>query len=489
MNCLSQIRCSCLYHCKNRIKFPSRQRPSFSRFHGSKDHRIESWKESVVTGPKEFVVDTFGDNPAFLLESGKRTDLNSSPNVLAFSGIAGLRNDVIDSIESMGISQPTVIQLKGIPMILKGRNVLCAAQTGSGKTLTYLVPILNILKDEEDSGFMTKFNHPRACIVAPFRELAAQILQVVKSMSHHVSIRSVGCIGGEKDSIMYKRLKERPVDILVGTPGTILDLLRKRRISFLNLRYMVFDEADTMYDSSFKGITDQLLKSALPNAGGYVKGRHRKFVFAAATLPRHGVLNHIKDSIKDISLVTANLHHILPNIQYHFIKTLQPEKPKELLTVLSTRISTNRKVLIFVNTSSTCNWLSGYLSEKGVSHGKLSGKTSPEDRRRILREFKSKENGIVISTDLTSRGLDFPDLHTVINYDCPLNTTDFIHRAGRTGRARAEYVGTPVVYTLLSRNWEVSLARKVQIAAEKRKAISDVHVIKRGQDAAQVIDN
>ena len=516
MHIISSIKLFCFHQCRKPFKFPARQITvgigltfvklgwpekspkvihSVAGFQGRKGSSgkpgsVKKCKEGISAGPKEFVIDTFGNNPAFPIEFGKDRikAKSSSTSILTFSGIDGLRQDVIDSINSLSISQPTVIQLKSIPLILKGKNVLCAAQTGSGKTLAYLVPILNTLKNEEERGWMTRFYHPRVCIIAPFRELAAQILQVVKQLSYQVPFRSIGCIGGEKDRIMYRALREKPVDILVGTPGTVVDLLTRSKISFSNLKFMVFDEVDTMYDASFKGITNELLKSAQSNAGDQSKEGDCKFLFAAATLPKHGVLNHIKDSIKDIVVVTANLHQVLPNIRYHFIKVLQPEKPGELLRVLDSRISINSKVIIFANTSSTCNWLSKYLSEKEISHVKFSGKTSPEERQKILNEFRNKDNGIIVSTDLASRGLDFPDLCHVINYDCPLNTTDFIHRAGRTGRARAEYVGTPVVYTLLSRNWEVSLARKVQFAAEKKKAISDVNIIKRGQDIMQEIE-
>ena len=513
---ISTIKSSCLHRCRKSIRFPVRQITvgkglmyvmlgwpakspkviqsvtGFQRIKGgvSKPDSREKCKEGINAGPKEFVVDTFGDNPAFPVEFGKDSiSAKTSTNILTFSEINGLRKDVIDSIDSLSISQPTVIQLKSIPLILKGKNVLCAAQTGSGKTLAYLVPILNTLKNEEERGLMTRFYHPRACIIAPFRELAAQILQVVKQLSYQVPFRSLGCIGGEKDRIMYKALREKPIDILVGTPGTIIDLLTRNKISFSNLKFMVFDEVDTMYDASFKGITNELIKSVQSNTESQSGEGHCKFLFAAATLPKHGVLNHIKDNIKDVVVVTANLHHVLPNIRYHFIKVLQPEKPEELLRVLDSRIPIDNKVLVFANTSSTCNWLSKYLSGKGISHVKFSGKTPPEERQKILNEFKSKDNGIIVSTDLASRGLDFPDLCHVINYDCPLNTTDFIHRAGRTGRARAEYAGTPVVYTLLSRNWELGLARKVQFSAEKKKAISDVNIIKRGQDIMQEIDN
>ena len=465
-------------------KAPGSMKRSFGN---SKNVNIRT--ESVVTSPKEFVIDISGENPAFGNESEKKRDATNSARALTFPEMANLRKDVINGIDSLNISKPTVIQSKSIPLILKGKSVLCAAQTGSGKTLSYLIPIFNMLKNEEDDGLMTRYQHPCACIIAPFRELAIQILQVVKQMAHQVPLRAVGCIGGEKDKIMYKALREKPVDILVGTPGTVLDLLSRNKISFSNLKYMVIDEVDTMYDASFKEMTSQLLKSVQPNTekdGGRVM-EQCKFVFAAATLPKHGVLSTIKVNVPDMEVVTANLHHILPHVKYHFIKSLQPEKPAELVRILKLKISKDKKAVIFVNNSSTCNWLSKYLNEQEISHFKLSGKNNPEERQKIFREFKSKDSGLIISTDLASRGLDFPDLCYVINYECPLNTTDFIHRAGRTGRARADYFGTPEVYTLLSRNWEVTLARKVESAAKKKKAISDINVIKRGQHMVQLI--
>lgn len=456
---------------------------SEGRFRGSEKNSAKV--ESVVTSPKEFSINVVGGNPAFDFEPGKRDNLkNDNSYIQTFAEISGLRRDVVNGIETLSISQPTVIQSKTIPLVLQGKNVLCAAQTGSGKTLAYLAPVLNVLKNEEDMGFMTRYHHPVACIIAPFRELSAQILQVVKMLSHQVPIRSVGCIGGEKDGIMFRKLRERPVDIIVGTPGTIIDLLRRRKISFSDLKYMVLDEVDTMYDSSYRDMTNQLLKSTQfkTDKDAQVASSQCKFVFAAATLPKHGVLNGIMENIPNMEVVKAKLHHVLPHVKYHFIKSLQPEKPIETVKILKSRISVDRKGIVFVNTSTMGRWLSKYLSEQGIPHLKLLGKDSPEERQKIFKEFRSSCSGIVISTDLASRGLDFPELSFVINYDCPLNTTDFIHRAGRTGRARAEYVITPEIYTLLSRNWEITFARKIQLAAEGRKAVSGIDVIKRKQN-------
>lgn len=505
--------CSCLHKVKHNLLvlrsintrpgIPTR-RPSLAvkrktqgskqNSYGNNGHLKNSIRatESIVTPPKEFLVNSFGFNPAFMGEQDKKSNSQTSIIASTFSEITGLRKDVIDGIESLKISQPTVIQMKTIPLILKGKNVICAAQTGSGKTLAYLIPILNILKNEEESGVMARLQHPRACIIAPFRELGLQILQVVKHLSHQVPLRSVGCVGGEKDSIMFKKLKEKPVDILVGTPGTVADLLRKRKISFDNMKFMVIDEVDTMYDTSFIELTNQLFKNAqsptfVKRSENEMKTDECKFIFAAATLPKHGVLNSIKENVKNVEVVTAKLHHVLPNVNYHFIKCLQPEKPEELIKILSSKISHERKGIIFVNSSVTCKWLSKYFAEKGVPHLKLFGKDNPEERHKIVKEYRSQNSGVIISTDLASRGLDFPDLSFVINYECPLNATDFIHRAGRTGRARAEYSVTPVVYTLLSRNWELILARKIQFAADNRKAIGDVKAIQRKQSLVQIV--
>eukprot|EP00795_Rhopilema_esculentum_P001344 gene1344-15744_t len=444
--------------------------------------RSYSGKESIIAGPNEFEISPSGQNPAFDYISNTDNKIHRlRMDNVTFKGM-GLRSDIIQGLESLKISQPTVIQIKAIPRILEGKNVLCAAQTGSGKTLAYLVPILDVIKRQEENGIMTRFQRPRVCIVAPFRELAVQILTVIKEISHHVPVRSLGCIGGGKDRLMHKGLKERPIDIIVGTPGTVLDLVRKRKIFFTDLNYLVFDEVDTMFDASFKGISNELFDNLSPhinNCGDAKVNFQSKFVFAAATVPKFGVLNKVKAVVKDLEVITSRLHHILPHVKYVFIKALQPDKPSQLIKLLCSRITKEKKSVIFVNSSSTCNWLSKYLEQNSIRHVKLTGKDKPDERHKVFQDLRAGGSEVLLCTDIASRGLDFPDLFYVINYDCPLNPTDFIHRAGRTGRARAEYFGVPEVYTFLSKNWEVMLARKIQSAALSKKEVEDVTVIKR----------
>ena len=439
--------------------------------------------DSIAIGPKEFEIKASGKNPAFEYAESRNENNLSKSNLESFVPTFSnfnLRNDVIQGLESLQISQPTIIQMKGIPAILKGKDVLCAAQTGTGKTLTYLIPIINKFKEDEENGILTRFRRPQICIVAPFRELAVQILHVVKSMSYHAPLRSLGCIGGEKDRIMHRGLKENPIDVIVGTPGTILDMVQRGKILFTDLRYLVFDEADTMFDSSFKAMTKTFF-SIMKNKEAHSENEFTShYVLAAATLPQKGVLNAIKTQIPKIDIVTATLHHVLPHVTHKFVKTSQPEKPNLLLELLKSRIAADKKVIIFANSSSTCNWLSKHLEENtSINTVKLSSKVAPDERHKVFKELVNGEACTLICTDIASRGLDFPDLFYVINYDCPLNTTDYIHRVGRTGRARAEYMGIPEVYTFLSRNWEVTLARKIKYAAEKKGAIEDVNIIKR----------
>ena len=432
-------------------------------------------KESMNRGPKEFEISAKGVNPAFNYVDNKELE----NTMKSFQGL-GLQNNIVLGLENMQISQPTVIQMKAIPKILKGSSVFCAAQTGSGKTLAYVAPILNNLKLAEEDGFLPRFNRPRVCIVSPFRELASQILKVVKTMSIHAPVRSLGLIGGEKDHIMYRGLREKPVDIVVGTPGTILALHAKKKLFFTDLSHLVFDEADTMLDTTFKEMTNQFLQSMKNRSVD--KSRiptDIQCIFAAAILPGKSILNTIKSSILKLKIVTAELHHVLPHVRHKFMKTSQTGKPQLLLECLMSKRNKDRKMMIFVNSSSTCKWLSGFLEEHGIAHNKLSGKIPPEDRANVFERYNKDPNGILVCTDIAARGLDSPDLFSVFNYDCPLNPTDYIHRAGRTGRARANYSGTPEVLTFLTRNWELNLAKTVQLAAERKAEIENVDIVRR----------
>lgn len=438
--------------------------------------------DSISSGPLQFEISPRKNNPAF--EYNKENNAkNGVASIPSFKNL-GLKDEVVQGLESMQISQPTVIQLKCIPEILKGSNVFCAAQTGSGKTLAYLAPILHKLKLEEEKGLLARYRRPRVCIVSPFRELAMQILKVVKMMSHHVPVRSLGLIGGQKDSLMHKGLKENPIDIIVGTPGTILDIHNKRKILFTDLSCIVFDEADTMLDSSFRDMTTAFLDS--------LKQRSQTVppevtcVFAAATLPNKNVIGKIKNSIPKLKLLKADIHRVLPHVRHRFIKTSQPEKPELLLEILKSEMEKKKKFMVFVNTSGTCNWLSKFLHENEICHKKLSGKVPPQERHDVFQEYNKKTKGILVCTDIASRGLDSPDLACVINYDCPLNPMDYIHRAGRTGRARVEYSGTPEIVTFLSRNWELNLARSVESAADQMTQIENVDIVKRGNGPIEI---
>eukprot|EP00794_Sanderia_malayensis_P019035 gene19035-20948_t len=439
--------------------------------------KSEQGRESITTGPKEFEISVQGKNPAFNYVSGSKSLRNHK--VPTFKDF-GLRDDILQGLDQMQICQPTVIQIKSIPEILKGSNVFCAAQTGSGKTLAYLAPIMNNLRRDEQEGSLTRYNRPRVCIISPYRELASQILKVVKTMSICAPVRSLGLIGGQKDHIVYKGLRERPIDIIVGTPGTILDLQAKNKLYFTDLKYVVFDEADTMLDSSFREMTRMFI-NRIRQRGVDPEGsvKHAQCIFAAAILPEKKIIGHIKSLMPKLKIVSADLHQVLPHVRHRFIKTSQTDKPKLLLKILLSRIEAGRKCMIFANSSATCKWLSNFLDEQTVNHRTLSGKIAPQERQDVFNEFQQDKSPVLVSTDIAARGLDTPNLFSVFNYDCPLNPTDYIHRAGRTGRARADYTGTPEVVTFLSRNWEVNLARMVEKAARKKDEIENVTVVRR----------
>ncbi|XP_068731663.1 uncharacterized protein [Montipora capricornis] len=276
--------------------------------------RIAVTEESVSRGRREIVIEPSCQNPAF-------TPGDNQIQVTSFHSL-GIRGDVLKGLENLSITKPTVTQMTTIPPILKKEHVLCAAQTGTGKTLAYLLPIVHHLKEEHDQGLISRVKRPRVLIVVPSRELAFQVLKVAKSLSHNARFRSALLTGGRKLRILKSGL-ESPVDLLVGTPGTLLEFREKGRLFFSDVSYFVVDEADSMFDETFKSETIKLLEtisvrqdklvprtSALPT-----DPVDAQVVVVGATLPKELV-----DALQDMLPERSNL-----------FKDFQKEKARILL--------------------------------------------------------------------------------------------------------------------------------------------------------------
>ena len=340
----------------------------------------------------------------------------------------GLRVELLKAIKTKGYTAPTPIQTRVIPAILKGQDVLARAQTGTGKTDAFALPIVELL-----SRGKTKTKHPRALILAPTRELALQVGESIKAYGRRVSIRCTVVYGGVNISPQIDRLK-RGIHILVATPGRLLDLAEHRDLNLSRIEFLVFDEADRMLDLGFSNEISQVLD--------LVPAERRTMLFSATYTPQIRDLAKVMlDEPENIEVTPEKTaaDDIIQKV--HLVD--QSDKRALLIHLITQERWT--KALVFVRTKHGANKLTKKLTEKGISAAALHGNKSQSFRTRTLKEFKNNEIRILVATDVAARGLDITNLPHVVNYDLPTVPEDYIHRIGRTGRAGVSGISISLV--------------------------------------------
>ena len=340
----------------------------------------------------------------------------------------GLRVELLNAIKKKGYTAPTPIQTRVIPAILKGQDVLARAQTGTGKTDAFALPIVELL-----SRGKTKTKHPRALILAPTRELALQVGESIKAYGRRVSIRCTVVYGGANIGQQIERLR-RGIHILVATPGRLLDLAEHRDLNLSRIDFLVFDEADRMLDLGFSNEISQVLD--------LVPTERRTMLFSATYTPQIRSLARIMLHEPENIEVTPEKMAADDIIQkVHLVD--QSDKRALLLHLITQERWT--KALVFVRTKHGANKLTKKLAEKGINAAALHGNKSQSFRTRTLNEFKNNEIRILVATDVAARGLDITNLPHVVNYDLPTVPEDYIHRIGRTGRAGVSGISISLV--------------------------------------------
>ena len=349
----------------------------------------------------------------------KRTDKVSDK--LQFSSL-GLSEQILKALLDKGYASPTPIQEKAIPPILEGKDVMAAAQTGTGKTAGFTLPILHQLSDQSITA-----NRPiRALILTPTRELASQILDSVTTYGQHVDLRSMSVFGGVGINPQKQRLK-KGVDILVATPGRLLDLYQQRAMSFSFLETLVLDEADRMLDMGFIHDIKKIV-SLLP--------KNRQTLLFSATFSNdiHALAKRFLKQPVEISVTPRNAAATTVQQSVYSVEKRQKSQ------VLHHLITTNHwsQVLVFSRTKHGANKLTKFLDKQGVNASAIHGNKSQAARTKALADFKAGSVQVLVATDIASRGLDIHELPQVVNFDLPHVPEDYVHRIGRTGRAGAE---------------------------------------------------
>jgi ATP-dependent RNA helicase RhlE len=335
----------------------------------------------------------------------------------------GLSADLLRTVAEEGYVQPTPVQEKAIPLVLAGRDVLAAAQTGTGKTAAFTLPILDRLRQHANTSFSPARHPVRALILVPTRELAMQVDASVHTYGRTVPLRSTVVYGGMPMDPQIKALREG-VEILVATPGRLLDLVGQRVANLGQVEILVLDEADRMLDMGF--LPDiQRITALLP-------AKRQNLMFSAT----------FSDEIRRLSRTILNNPdevEVAPrNTTVEAIRQLvypvDRDRKEELLAHLI-RQQDLRQVLVFTRTKIGATRLATWLDRKGLNAVAIHSDRSQPERTRALEEFKTGQIRVLVATDVAARGLDIEDLPHVVNFELPWNPQDYIHRIGRTGRA------------------------------------------------------
>ncbi|MBD3789632.1 MAG: DEAD/DEAH box helicase [Campylobacterales bacterium] len=331
----------------------------------------------------------------------------------------GLSREILQAVEDKGYTQTTQIQQSLIPAVLAGRDILAGAQTGTGKTAAFVLPILQKLSLEFQEGI----HYPKALIIVPTRELAKQVKSQVSAYAKYLPLKSTVLYGGSNIRTQALNLKEG-TDVVISTSGRLLEHLGQKNLSLESIDYLVLDEADTILDMGFLHEVTQIL-SQLP-----IK---RQNILISATLS--GPLKRLADKmLHRPKLIEVDSMGTSASTVKQIVYPVQMEKKTELLSYLIGSRNYQR-VLVFVRKKEMADMIEQELNLSGLKTVAIHGDRSSGSRSRALSDFIEGKARVLVATDIAARGLDIPNLEIVINYDIPHVVQDYIHRIGRTGRA------------------------------------------------------
>ena len=335
----------------------------------------------------------------------------------------GLNNHILKAIKEQGYTKPTPIQSQAIPVILEKKDILAGAQTGTGKTAGFTLPLLELLSRSKKVNATNTKRKIRALILTPTRELALQVNESVELYGKHLPYKTTVIFGGVKINPQITRLK-KGVEIVVATPGRLLDHISQRTIDLSGVDFLILDEADRMLDMGFINDIKKVL-AVLP--------KQKQTLLFSATYSE--AIKKLSDKLLNaptlIEVARRNTSaEIIKQAVYHVDKF----RKKELLLHLI-KEGQWKQVLVFTRTKHGANKLTGQLEKDGITASAIHGNKSQNARTKALAEFKDGKVRVLVATDIAARGIDIDQLPHVVNYELPNVSEDYVHRIGRTGRA------------------------------------------------------
>lgn len=360
----------------------------------------------------------------------------------------GLNEQILAGVDALGFSTPTPVQAGAIPEVLAGRDVVASAQTGTGKTAAFALPTLQRIAGKSGHG-------PHALVVTPTRELAAQIDDVVKVVCQKTGQRAVIVMGGAKFDKQIAAL-EKGCDLLVATPGRLLDLMEHNHVSLSGVEVLVLDEADRMLDMGFWPSVRRIMH-ALPE-------QHQTLLFSATIPP--SIKSTIDAMLHEPAVVEiSRVGETADTVEEHLCPVTQAQKPELLRALLDTGGASGERperVLVFCRTKHRVDDVSAMLKNAQVKVDVMHADRPQQARARALERFREGKVQVLVATDVMSRGIDVAGVDAVVNFDVPMDPEDYVHRIGRTGRAGA----TGHAYTFVAPD-EISPLREIEYFTKK----------------------
>ena len=334
-----------------------------------------------------------------------------------------LHPKVQKGLDALGFKRPTDIQYKAIPSILRGEDVLAVAQTGTGKTAAFGIPLVEMIYKKKLAE--TRQTGVKTIILAPTRELALQICSVIESIAQSTSAKAVAIVGGVDQDPQIKALEDR-ADIVIATPGRMFDLISQGHLKIHRVETLILDEADYMLDLGFINDIKELV-SRLP--------KRQQTLFFSATINEK--IKKIAYSIVKQSAIRIQISPKDPVAKTieHFVMFMKMDHKRFFLERV-VRENPDKKVLVFVRTKVRADRVVAAMTRVDVDSECIHGDKCQDQRTAILDRFRNGENMVLIATDITARGIDIPDVEIVVNYDLPEQAENYVHRVGRTGRSK-----------------------------------------------------
>jgi superfamily II DNA/RNA helicase len=337
----------------------------------------------------------------------------------------GLAPEILRALTDQGYVHPTPIQAQAIPVVLQGRDVMGAAQTGTGKTAGFSLPIIQLLLAHANSS-MSPARHPvRALILTPTRELAVQVADNVRAYAQHTPLRSTVVFGG-MDMKGQTTILKGGVEIVIATPGRLLDHIEQKNVSLAQVQMLVMDEADRMLDMGFLPDLQRII-NLLPK-------KRQNLMFSATFSPE--IKKLANSFLQQPVLIEVARSNATAEKVTQIVYKVDEEQKRDVVEFLI-RQRELKQVIVFSNTKIGASRLSRHLEQTGIKASAIHGDKTQQERMAALEAFKQGEIEVLVATDVAARGLDISDLPCVINFDLPYNAEDYVHRIGRTGRAGA----------------------------------------------------